>query len=128
LISLLWDEKPALIAHIGKYPKPLGFIRDRDDEVPTLEMEYDRHDKSLGFFEGCARKFLEKSNTLDLLLCTHTSHSEFERSPRMTDAGYEFHTQTMFLGQAILIKLLLPVLLRSKNNPRIVVSTYQECL
>ena len=79
---------------------------------------------SLVTVEKAAKQFSEDSQRLDILLC---NAGVMALPPSVTKDGYEIQFGTNHVGHALLVKLLLPTLLRTAGRPnsdvRVVVLT-----
>ena len=90
--------------------------------VPITFIECDL--ASLASVEKAANKFTSETQRLDVLMC---NAGIMAQPPGLTEDGYELHFGTNHLGHALLIKLLLPTMLRTAEEPnsdvRIVILT-----
>ncbi|KFX89325.1 hypothetical protein O988_08675, partial [Pseudogymnoascus sp. VKM F-3808] len=64
--------------------------------------------------QACARAFVEKEDRLDLVVCNAGIMAVPEG---VTKEGYEMQFGTNYVGHALLVKLLLPVLQRTVEIP-----------
>ncbi|MCJ1380663.1 hypothetical protein MMC17_003771 [Xylographa soralifera] len=69
---------------------------------------------SLASVEKAAKQFSADSQRLDILLC---NAGVMALPPSLTKDGYEIQFGTNHVGHALLVKLLLPTLLRTAENP-----------
>jgi len=81
-----------------------------DVKVTFLECDL----ASLASVEKAAKKFSSDSQRLDILLC---NAGVMALPPGLTKDGYEIQFGTNHVGHALLVKLLLPTLLRTAGNP-----------
>ncbi|KAJ6573804.1 oxidoreductase [Mycena vulgaris] len=69
---------------------------------------------SLASVEKAARQFISESDRLDILMC---NAGVMNVPPELTQDGFEIHFGVNHLAHALLIKLLLPSLLRTAEGP-----------
>ncbi|MCJ1281102.1 hypothetical protein MMC26_000420 [Xylographa opegraphella] len=69
---------------------------------------------SLASVEKAAKQFSAESERLDILLC---NAGIMALPPGLTKDGYEIQFGTNHVGHALLVKLLLPILLRTAQTP-----------
>jgi NAD(P)-dependent dehydrogenase (short-subunit alcohol dehydrogenase family) len=90
-------------------------IEEVKAETPTANVTFLECDQSsLASVEAAARKFLSNSSRLDILM---TNAGVMALPPAVTKDGYEVQFATNFIAHALLIKLLLPTLLRTAELP-----------
>ncbi|MCJ1398378.1 hypothetical protein MMC11_001576 [Xylographa trunciseda] len=90
-------------------------IDDVKAVVPDVKVTFLECDlASLASVEKAAKQFSTDSQRLDILLC---NAGVMALPPGMTQDGYEIQFGTNHVGHALLVKLLLPVLLRTAENP-----------
>lgn len=69
---------------------------------------------SLASVEKAAKQFTSESQRLDVLMC---NAGVMALPPQLTQDGYELQFGTNHMGHALLVKLLLPTLLRTAETP-----------
>lgn len=83
--------------------------------VPGAKLTFVECDlASLASVEQTAKHFIAKSQRLDILMC---NAGIMALPPALTKDGYEIQFGTNHIGHALLIKLLLPTLLRTAEQP-----------
>jgi len=89
-------------------------IEDVKAATPNANISFIECDlASLKSVQEAAGRFLSSSQRLDILMCNAGTVSR----PGATADGYEINMGTNHLGHALLIKLLLPTLLRTAEKP-----------
>ena len=90
-------------------------ISDVKAVVPDAKVTYVECDlASLASVEKAANRFSTESARLDILLC---NAGVMALPPGLTKDGYEIQFGTNHVGHALLVKLLLPTLLRTAEKP-----------
>lgn len=100
-------------------------VSEIQDSTPDVKATFIQCDlASLASVEKAARQFTSTSDRLDILMC---NAGVMALPPGLTKDGYEIQFGTNHIGHALLIKLLLPTLLRTAEQPessvRIVLNT-----
>ncbi|KAL2844021.1 hypothetical protein BJX68DRAFT_152574 [Aspergillus pseudodeflectus] len=106
------DEKRAVLD--GIHHDVYGHEHSRDPAGDKTRVRY--LDLDLGSFESvrqCARGFLDENQRLDVLIC---NAGIIRMTPGTTADGYEAHFGINYLGHALLVRLLAPVLLRTAER------------
>jgi NAD(P)-dependent dehydrogenase (short-subunit alcohol dehydrogenase family) len=106
------DEKRVVLD--GIHHKVYGHEHSRDPAGDETRVRY--LDLDLGSFESvrqCARGFLDENQRLDVLIC---NAGIIRMTPGTTADGYEAHFGINYLGHALLVRLLAPVLLRTSER------------
>ncbi|KAJ0420795.1 hypothetical protein BJY00DRAFT_122084 [Aspergillus carlsbadensis] len=110
------DEKEAVLDGIHHEVHGHGQSRDTAREGEGDETDVRYLDLDLGSFESvrqCATKFLDENARLDVLIC---NAGIIRMTPGTTADGYEVHFGINYLGHALLVRLLAPVLLRTAER------------
>ncbi|KAL3450775.1 hypothetical protein BJX65DRAFT_270130 [Aspergillus insuetus] len=103
------DEKQAVLDDIRH--EVHGQSQPRETAGDETHVRY--LDLDLGSFESvrsCARQFLDENPRLDVLMC---NAGIIRMTPGTTADGYEVHFGINYLGHALLVRLLVPMLLRT---------------
>ena len=90
----------------------IGETKATNPNVKVTFLECDL--ASLDSVERAAKRFTSASQRLDILMC---NAGVMALPPGLTKDGYEIHFGTNHLGHALLIKLLLPTMLRTADTP-----------
>ncbi|KAK9371743.1 uncharacterized protein V1513DRAFT_428251 [Lipomyces chichibuensis] len=86
-------------------------ISDCKDAVPNINLTFIECDlASLASVETAAKQFTSISQRIDILMC---NAGVMALPPGLTEDGYEVQFGTNHMGHALLVKLLLPTLLRT---------------
>src|SRR5262249_20169093 len=112
----LAKHDPGHLYFTGRNEKSAGIviseIQSIAPNVPTTFLKCDLAD--LSSLKPCAQKFLASESRLDILMC----NAGIMAVPAgTTKDGYEIQFGTNHLGHAALIKLLLPTLLSTAEQP-----------
>lgn len=115
-ISLLAAGKPAHIYFSGRNSKKadelIVKLGAKHPDVPVTFIQCDLAD--LTSVKRAAEEFLEKADRLDVL---YANAGVMALPPGVTKDGYEIQFGTNHLGHALLIKLLLPLMLQTAEQP-----------
>jgi NAD(P)-dependent dehydrogenase (short-subunit alcohol dehydrogenase family) len=106
------DEKQAVLDDIHHEVYVPEHSRDStSDETHVRYLDLD-----LGSFESirnCARQFLDENARLDVLIC---NAGIIRMTPGTTADGFEVHFGINYLGHALLVRLLVPLLLETAER------------
>jgi NAD(P)-dependent dehydrogenase (short-subunit alcohol dehydrogenase family) len=109
------DEKQAVLDDIRHEAYGVRQSQSADtaggDETSVRYLDLD-----LGSFESirkCARQFLDDNARLDVLIC---NAGIIRMTPGTTTDGYEVHFGINYLGHALLVRLLVPLLLETAEK------------
>ena len=115
-ISLIAAKGPAKIFFSGRNRSRaddlITKIKQSSVSTEIIFLECDL--SSLTSVQQTAKQFLAQSNRLDLLMC---NAGIMAVPPSLSNEGYEIQFATNHLGHALLIKLLLPTLLKTAELP-----------
>ena len=90
-------------------------VNDAKAIAPNVRVTFIECDlASLASVEKAAKQFSTDSQRLDILLC---NAGVMALPPSLTKDGYEIQFGTNHVGHALLVKLLLPTLLRTAEQP-----------
>jgi retinol dehydrogenase-12 len=105
-------HNPARIIILARNPKTGESITKEIQEAsPQVEVTF--LECNLGSFasvQAAAKQIISFTQRLDILLC---NAGILNAPPSLTEDGYEVHFGVNYLGHALLIKLLLPLLLKT---------------
>jgi len=115
-ILALAKHRPAHIYFSGRDSKRAdGVISDVKAAVSDANLTFVECDlASLASVDKAAKQFASESQRLDILMC---NAGVMALPPSLTPDGYEVQFGTNHVGHALLIKLLLPTLLRTAEAP-----------
>ncbi|KAF3031720.1 hypothetical protein E8E11_001524 [Didymella keratinophila] len=115
-ISLIAAKTPARIFLSGRSKTKADALISKVSSIsPSTELIFLEADlSSLASVRQMAQAFLAKSNRLDVLML---NAGIMATPPALSADGYETQFATNHLGHALLIKLLLPVLLETAQQP-----------
>jgi NAD(P)-dependent dehydrogenase (short-subunit alcohol dehydrogenase family) len=122
----LAKHNPAHIYLAGRDSKRgTGVVDDIEKSFPNVKATFVACDlASLASVQRGAKQFTSACDRLDILMC---NAGVMALPPGLTKDGYEVQFGTNHIGHALLIKLLLPTLLRTAEQPdsavRIVLNT-----
>ncbi|TVY38782.1 putative oxidoreductase [Lachnellula subtilissima] len=111
----LAKHKPALIWMAARSPeKGNEAVADVKRQVPGVAVKLLELDlSSFDSIKKAARTVLEESSRLDILML---NAGLMGCPPALTKDGYEIQMGTNHIGQALLLKLLTPLLLKTANS------------
>jgi NAD(P)-dependent dehydrogenase (short-subunit alcohol dehydrogenase family) len=115
-ISLIAAHSPAKIFLSGRSKTKADALISKVSSIsPSTELVFLEADlSSLASVRHMAQAFLAASNRLDVLMC---NAGIMATPPGLSKDGYEIQFATNHLGHALLIKLLLPTLLATAQQP-----------
>ena len=108
-------HSPERIYFTGRNAKNAdNIVKDIKSAVPGAHVAFIQCDlASLDSVQDAAKNFISQSSRLDVLLC---NAGIMATPPGLTTDGYELQFGTNHIGHALLIKLLLPTLLRTAEE------------
>ncbi|KAK7018676.1 short-chain alcohol dehydrogenase [Paramarasmius palmivorus] len=114
-IHLLSKHHPEHIFFSGRNVQSArSLIEEVKAQVPDVQLTFIECDlASLQSVKKAAQEFLSLSSRLDILMC---NAGVMALPPGLTKDGYEIQFGTNHLGHALLIRLLLPTLLRTAET------------
>jgi NAD(P)-dependent dehydrogenase (short-subunit alcohol dehydrogenase family) len=115
-VVLLAQHNPAHIYFSGRNAKSASSVIEAARKItPNAKVTFVQADlSSLSSVQTAARDFVAKSKRLDILLC---NAGIMAQPPALSADGYEIQFATNHLEHALLIKLLLPTMLRTAQIP-----------
>lgn len=115
-ISFIAAKNPAKIFFSGRNQKKADELISKVKSIsPTTQVTFIHCDlSSLASVQASAKEFLSKEERLDVLMC---NAGVMALDPGLSKDGYEIQFATNHLGHALLIKLLLPALLKTAEQP-----------
>lgn len=115
-VEALARHQPKQIYFTGRNAtKCKAALDDIKSGVPNAAVAFIECDlASLQSCQQAARDFLSKSDRLDILIC---NAGVMNLPPELSKDGYEIHFATNHLGHALLIKLLLPIMVKTAGLP-----------
>ncbi|KAH7074935.1 retinol dehydrogenase 14 [Paraphoma chrysanthemicola] len=115
-ISFIAAKNPAHIFFSGRNKtRAKELITNIQQASPSTKLTFIECDlSSLASTQSAVKKFLSESNRLDVLMC---NAGIMAPPAAMSKDGYEIQFATNHLGHALLIKLLLPCLLKTASQP-----------
>jgi NAD(P)-dependent dehydrogenase (short-subunit alcohol dehydrogenase family) len=111
-ISLIAAHNPAKIFFSGRNKvRAEQLIAKLKSTAPTVEVIFTECDiSSLASVQSAAKQFLTQTDRLDVLMC---NAGVMAIPPALSKDGYEIQFATNHLGHALLIKMLLPLMLKT---------------
>jgi NAD(P)-dependent dehydrogenase (short-subunit alcohol dehydrogenase family) len=115
-ISFIAAKNPGKIFFSGRNQKKADELISKVKQIsPTTQVNFIQCDlSSLASVQASAKEFLNKEERLDVLMC---NAGVMALDPGLSKDGYEIQFATNHLGHALLIKLLLPTLLKTAEQP-----------
>ncbi|KAK3316536.1 hypothetical protein B0H66DRAFT_576378 [Apodospora peruviana] len=92
-----------------------SYIQARVPDAPVTPLDLDL--SSFESIKGAAKTVLASTSRLDILML---NAGLMGCPPKLTKEGYEIQMGTNHLGHAFLLKLLMPLLLKTATTPRVV--------
>lgn len=114
-IKLLAEKSPSHIFFSGRNAsRAHELISSLSSSFPNTKLTFLECDlTSLSSVQSAAQSFLAQSHRLDVLMC---NAGVMALPPGTSEDGYEIQFATNHLGHALLIKLLLPTMLRTQEQ------------
>jgi NAD(P)-dependent dehydrogenase (short-subunit alcohol dehydrogenase family) len=115
-VIALAKHNPGHLYFSGRNAKSANTLIDEiKTKVPNVNITFLECDlASLTSVQNAAKQFLSQSQRLDILMC---NAGIMALPPGLTKDGYEIQFGTNHVGHALLIKLLLPTLLKTADEP-----------
>ncbi|KAH7408680.1 retinol dehydrogenase 14 [Phaeosphaeria sp. MPI-PUGE-AT-0046c] len=115
-ISFIAAQSPACIFFSGRNQKRADELISRVQQAsPSTKVVFIECDlSSLASVEAAAKKFTSESDRLDVLML---NAGVMATPASLSKDGYEIQFATNHLGHALLIKLLLPIMLKTAAQP-----------
>lgn len=115
-ISLIAAKNPAHVVfsgrNVSRANELISKVKAASPNVKVTFIECDL--SSLASVQRAAKQFLAQSDRLDVLMC---NAGVMALDPALSKDGYEIQFATNHLGHALLIKLLLPCMLKTAEQP-----------